>query len=329
LKNNQIGIVGVGYWATNIINTLEQIKFKNIHCYDISSSNILSLKKKFPYIKIYKNIDDLLKLNLLGVIITTNTQNHFLIAKKCLENNHNIFVEKPVTDSSLKIKKLIKLAKNKKKVFMSGYIYRYNVYIKYIKNILSQGTLGDINYVSFERANLGPVRNDISCIFDLASHDISTCIYFFKKNIKIIDAFGLTFLKKKIYDISTIILRANKTRVEIKSSWLNPEKIRKIIVVGSKKMLLFNEMDKDNPIKIYNKYAKYPKISSFQKKFFTPKANIYYGKTFSPSIKFTSPLTLEMLAFINCVKKKKKPETDGSLSLKIMTLLEKINIKIS
>jgi predicted dehydrogenase len=280
LKNNQIGIVGVGYWATNIINTLEQIKFKNIHCYDISSSNILSLKKKFPYIKIYKNIDDLLKLNLLGVIITTNTQNHFPIAKKCLENNHNIFVEKPVTDSSLKIKKLIKLAKNKKKIFMSGYIYRYNVYIKYIKNILSKRTLGNINYLSFERSNLGPVRNDISCILDLASHDISTCAYFFKKNIKIIDAFGLAYLKKNIYDISTVILGVNKTRIEIKSSWLNPEKIRKIIVVGSKKMLLFDEMDKKNPIKIYNKYAKYPKINSFQKKFLRRKQIFITEKLF-------------------------------------------------
>ena len=128
--------------------------------------------------------------------------------------------------------------------------------------------------------------------------------------------------------MSTIVLDSNKTRIEIKSSWLNPEKIRKIIIVGSKKMLLFDEMDRVNPIKIYNKYAEYPKINSFKKKFFTQKANIYYGKTFFPTINFTSSLTLEMLSFINSVKKNKKPKTDGAFSLKVMSLMEKINKKI-
>ena len=329
MKNNQIGIIGLGYWATNIINTLEKMGYKNIHCFDINKKNAKSLKKKFQYIKIYKDINELVKLDLLGVIIVTNTKNHFPIAKLCLENNHNIFIEKPVTDSSTKIKQLIKLAKLKKKKIMSGYIYNYNVYIEYIKKILTKKILGKINYVSFERGNLGPVRSDISCVFDLAAHDISTCIYLFKDKIKIINAFGLDLLKKNIYDMSTIVLNSNKTRIEIKSSWLNPEKIRKIIIVGSKKMLLFDEMDRVNPIKIYNKYAEYPKIDSFNKKFFTQEANIYFGKTFFPRINFTSSLTLEMLSFINSIKKNKNPKTDGVFSLKVMNLVEKINKKIS
>jgi predicted dehydrogenase len=329
LKNNQIGIIGLGYWGANIINTLEKIGFKNIHCFDINKKNSSSLKNKFKHIKIYKNLTDLLKQDLLGVIIVTNTQNHFSIAKLCIENNHNIFVEKPSTDSSRKLKQLIKLTNNKKRIFMSGYIYNYNVYIEYIKKILKKKILGKIHYVSFERFNLGPVRSDISCVFDLAAHDLSTCIYLFNGKLKVISAHGLDLLKKKIFDMSTIILNSNKTRIEIKSSWLNPEKIRKLIIVGSKKMLLFDEMDKNNPIKVYNKYAEYPKIDSFKKKFFTQQANVYYGKTFFPKINFTSPLTLEMLAFINSVKKNKDPKTNGAFSLKVMQLMEKVNNKIT
>ena len=328
MKNNQIGIIGLGYWGANIINTLEKIGFKNIHCFDINKKNSNSLKKKFKHIKTYTNLRDLLKLNLLGVIIVTDTKNHFSLAKLCIANNHNIFVEKPSTDSSKKIKELIRLAKKKKKIFMSGYIYNYNVYIEYIKKILTKKILGQIHYVSFERFNLGPVRNDISCIFDLAAHDLSTCIYLFKDKLKVINAHGLDLLKKNIFDMSTIILKSNKTTIEIKSSWLNPEKIRKLIIVGSKKMLLFDEMDKINPIKVYNKYAEYPKIDSFKKKFFTQQANVYYGKTFFPKINFTSPLTLEMLSFINSIKKSKKPKTDGAFSLKVMNLMEKVNNKI-
>ena len=329
MKKNQIGIIGLGYWATNIINTLEKMGYKNIHCFDINSKNINILKRKFQYIKIYKNINEILKLDLLGIIIVTNTKNHFPIAKLCLENNHNIFVEKPVTDSSKKIKQLIKLAKIKKKIIMSGYIYNYNVYIEYIKKILTKKTLGKINYISFERSNLGPVRNDISCVLDLAAHDIATCVYLFKKKINIIKAFGLDLLKKNIFDMSTIFLKVNNTSIEIKSSWLNPQKIRKIIIVGSKKMLLFDEMDRINPVKIYHKYAVYPKIDTFKKKFFTQKANIYYGKTFFPNINYTSPLTLEMQSFINSVNNNKKPKTDGIFSLKVMSLIEKVNKKIS
>jgi len=328
LKNNQIGIIGLGYWGTNIINTLEKKGYKNIYCFDQNKKNALTLKKRFRHIKICKTIDDLLNLDLLGIMIVTNTKNHFDIAKKCIEKNHNIFIEKPATDSYVKLKSLVKLAKKHNKILMCGYIYNYNVYIEYIKKILNKKLLGNINYISFERSNLGPIRNDISCIFDLASHDLSTCINIFGKNLKVVNAFGFDLLKKKTFDISTIVLSQNRTKIEIKSSWLNPEKIRKLIIVGSKKMLLFDEINKMNPIKIYNKYAEYPKINTFKKNFFTEKANIYYGKTFFPKIKFTSPLTLEILEFIKSIKNKKTPKSDGEFALKVMELIERVNKKL-
>jgi len=329
LKNNQIGIVGLGYWGTNIINTLEKMGYKNIFCYDLNENNAEILKKRFRSIKICKNLNELISEELLGIIIVTNTKNHFSIAKKCLTKNHNIFIEKPATDSHSKLKLLVELAKKNNRIMMCGYIYRYNVYIEYIKKILNKKILGNINYISFERSNLGPIRNDISCVFDLASHDLSTCIDIFGKNLKVKNSFGFDLLKKKVHDMSTIVLSYKKIKIEIKSSWLNPEKIRKLIIVGSKKMLLFDEMDKDKPIKIYNKYAEYPKIDSFKKNFFTEKANIYYGKTFFPKIKFTSPLKLEMLEFIKSIKKNKAPKTDGVYALKVMKLIEKVNKKLS
>ena len=329
MKNNQIGIVGLGYWGTNIINTLEKMGYKNIFCYDQNEQNAQTLKKRFRNIKICKNFNDLLNQKLLGIIIVTSTKNHFSIAKKCIEKNHNIFIEKPATDSYFKLKLLVELAKKNNKIMMCGYIYNYNVYIDYIKKILNKKVLGNLNYISFERSNLGPIRNDISCVFDLASHDLSTCIYIFGKNIKVKNAFGFDLLKKKVHDMSTIVLNHKKIKIEIKSSWLNPEKIRKLIIVGSKKMLLFDEMDKEKPIKIYNKYAEYPKIDSFKKDFFTEKANIYYGKTFFPKVKFTSPLTLEMREFIKSIQRNKTPKSDGKFALEVMKLIEKANKKLT
>ena len=327
MKNNQIGIVGLGYWGTNIISTLERFNIKKVYCFDLNSENLTEIKKKFPFINKVKSLNELLKIDLDGIIIATNTSAHFQIAKKCLLANHNIFVEKPVTNSLKRLKKLKKIAKAKNRIIMGGYVYNYNIYINYINKILDKKILGPLKYMSFERLNLGPVRNDVSCIWDLASHDLSTCYYLLRKRPTIIDVHGFDLLKKNIFDISKIILKISDIKVEIKSSWLNPEKIRKLVIVGEKKMLLFNEMDKKTPILIYDKFASYPKLKKFKKSFFTPKANIYLGKTFAPKIKFLSPLDLEIKEFLNCIDKKKKPNTSVDYSIEIMKTLEKIKKK--
>ena len=325
MKNNQIGIIGLGYWGTNIVNVLEKLNIKRIYCYDISRENLREIKKKFPYITIFKKLDDLLNIKLDGIVISVSTKFHYEISKKCLLKGHNIFVEKPVTNSSKKLIKLHRLAKLKKKIIMSGYIYYYNNYIDYIKKKLKKNLLGKIKYISFERLNLGPVRSDISSAWDLASHDISIFFYLFEKNLKILKSSGYDILKKKVEDINVISARMDNVKIDIKSSWLNPEKIRKLVIIGQKKMLLFNEMDKKNPIKIYNKFASYPKIKKFKKGFFTPKANIYLGSTFCPKLKFSSPLEEEMKEFIKCINLNKKPKTSTAISLKVLKTLEKLN----
>lgn len=325
MKNNQIGIIGAGYWGTNIINVLLKIGCKNIHCLDNNIKNLKEIKKKFPKIFVYQKLNVFLKNKYDGILIATSTKSHYQIARACLEKENNIFVEKPVTNDSSRLIKLINLSKVKKKFIMSGYIYYYNQHIEFIKKILNKNGLGKVLYVSFERLNLGPVRNDISSAWDLSSHDISICHYFFKKQLKLISSSGYDILKEKINDISLISAKVGDIKVDFKSSWLNPEKVRKIVIVGKKKMLLYNEMDFNNPIKIYNKYAFYPSVGKFSRKFFTQKANIYYGSTISPKIKSNSPLENEMREFLKCCKEDKIPKTTAEISLKTLKILEKLN----
>ena len=246
------------------------------------------------------------------------------IAKECLKSGFNIFVEKPSTNSSKKLEKLNKIALSKNLFIMSGYIYFYNDYIKYIKKIIKKKFLGKIFYVSCERLNLGPVRSDISSAWDLSSHDIAICNYLFDDNLSIINTGGYDFLKSNVNDISFISAKIKNIKIDLKASWLNPEKIRKIIILGKKRMLLFNELDFENPIKIYNKYAKYPKIKNFKKRFFTQKANIFLGSTLTPKIKANSPLNNEMLEFIKCLNTQKKP-ISLIKSINILKTLEKLN----
>ncbi len=325
MKNNQIGIIGLGYWGTNIVNVLLKLGINEIYCFDKNYENLKEIKKKFPKVKIIKNLNILLKIKLDGVIISVDTKHHYTIAKKCLLSNLNIFIEKPVTNNPNKLKKLINIAKSQKKIIMSGYIYFYNDHIRYIKNLILKKKLGKILYISFERSNLGPVRSDISSAWDLSSHDIGILKYFFKDQIKVINFLGHDILKKRKYDISQFSCKINQVKVDFKSSWLSPEKIRKTIIIGKKKMLLYNELDFESPVKIFNKYAEYPKVGKFSKKFFTQKAYIYLGKTYIPKIKSRPPLENEMLEFLKCLKNHSTPMTSTSLSLDIQNILKKLN----
>ena len=321
-KRYKIGIIGCGYWSTNLIKT-----FEDNHCYDIevfdnSLEKLRIIKKKFPFLKVSKSFDSLIKKKFNCIFLITPSSTHFVLAKKILNLGHNLFLEKPGTLKSEHIKILAELSKEKKSIFMVGYIYNYNVYINYIKKILKQKILGKIKYIYFERSNLGPIRNDTSCLWDLASHDISTSNYLLGKEPTIKKISGNKVLGKNFFDISYLKLNYSKINVEIKSSWINPEKIRKIVIIGKLKMLQFDEMAIKDKIKIYNKYAAYPKLSKFKKSFFTPQASIYLGSTVSPKIKFKSPMVSELTHFFDCIKKNKKPLTDGYYAYKIIKILE-------
>jgi predicted dehydrogenase len=333
LTKYKLGIIGAGYWATNIINTLEEMNVKSVHVYDISYDKLLKIKKNFKHIIIYNDINNFFS-KIQNVIIVTPPSTHYQLTKKCFSKNLNVFLEKPATLNSVHLRKLHRISKKINKIFMVGYIYNFNVYINYIKKILIKKKLGKIKYISFQRLNLGPVRNDNSCFWDLSSHDLSTLIYLTNEKPKVDLVNGYSFLKKNIYDIGTIFLTYRDVKVEIKSSWLNPEKIRKIIIVGEKKMLLFNEMNLQNPITIYDQYASYPKVHKFNKSFFTPTANIYYGKTYNPKIKFKAPLRSELLYFLKITSSKsdgisKNIKNNSLHALQIHSLLEEVDKKLS
>ena len=190
--------------------------------------------------------------------------------------------------------------------------------------ILDQKLLGNILYINFQRQNLGPIRNDVSVADDLSSHDLSIILFLFNKLPSVLKHIKYSILKKNISDISNLHMKLNKTYIDINNSWLSPIKVRTLSIVGSKKMLLFNEMNINEPIKIYDKYAKYPRMEEFNKKFFNAKALIHLGKNISPKIKSSPALVNEVKHFLNSDLGKNKPTTDFKFSSKILKLLKRI-----
>ena len=280
-KNQKIALIGCGYWGTIIAKTLISQKFKNIIIYDSNKKNLLTLKKKYKKLNIVKNFKNILSdISIKNILIAVPPTKNFNLIKKSIYFKKNVFVEKPGVKSLIKLKILNKIAKENNTKLMFGYIYCYNSQILKIKEIVRKKILGEILYISFQRQNLGPIRNDIDVDYDLSSHDLSIINKIFGKLPRILSFKKYDILKKGISDISNLHLKLNKTFIDINNSWLNPTKIRKISIVGKKKMLLFDEMNTEDPIKIYNQY-KILKIEEFNKKFFEAKAQVYSGKNYS------------------------------------------------
>ena len=228
-------------------------------------------------------------MNLNCYFLVTPATTHYDIAKKIILNKKDLFIEKPVTLSSEHTLKLSKLSKTQKTILMSGYIYNYNIYLKYIKeNIIRKNKLGKIKYIFFERSNFGPIRNDASCIWDLASHDISSCLYLLDTKPSVVRSSGYDFLKKKIYDMSSIHLKSRGIKIEIKSTWISPTKNRKIIIVGDYKMLSFDELDQKIKSKYMINMRNIQKLKNL-KSFFTPRANILLVKLLHQKLNLNHP----------------------------------------
>ena len=320
---HKTALIGTGYWGSIIFNTLTKITNKKILVFDKNLENSNLLKKKFKNkTHIAKSFEEILNnKNIKNIILATHPSVNFNLGKKVLDNNKNLFVEKPIVSNIKKLRILIKCADFNKKVLMGGYIYLFNSYIKKIKSIIESKELGTIKYIEIQRKNLGPIRNEISSHLDLGSHDISIIKYLFNTKIKIKNIIKRNILKKNISDISSINLKVGKINCEITSSWLNPTKERKIMIIGSKKMLLFDEMNDSNKLRIFNKFAYYPKLSKFKKNYISNKARIYLGKTKNIKIKETDSLKNELNYFENVSKKNQKPITDGKFCLDILKLV--------
>ena len=322
MKKINIAIIGLGYWGTIVTNALASMGiFKNIYINDTDLKKVSIIKKKFGSKVIKTDLNQIRNNdNIKHVFLATPPKQNFTILKSLIKSKKNVLIEKPGM-TNLKLFNSIKkeLKTNKVKVSF-GYIYIYNDYIRYLKKIIKSNKLGKIRYINLQRQNFGPIRNQVSATFDLATHDISILYYILNKRISLKSSVNHNILGKNNYDISFLNLKAGETNIDINVSWLNPEKIRKIIIIGSRKMLLFDEMNINEPIKIYNNYVSFPKIDKFSKNYFNQSKYIFKGKSKSIKIKDTKPLNNEILEFV----KSKKNITNIDFSKNIIKTIKNL-----
>lgn len=320
----RVVLVGFGYWGKNWARQL--LLHSNIQLVAVSDS---CSKKKEDFITTYTDIDfvsdykDSLSLNIDAAIVATPVVCHFEISKFFLKNNVNVLCEKPLSIKRNEIFQLDEIAKKKKLVLMVGHIFQFNCAILKIKSILESKQLGNILYVKSSRTGLGPLRQDVDVITDLATHDIYILNFLFDELPTKVKTEGKHFLVENRFDIANLCLNYESGfYANIFVSWISSEKEREIKIVGTNGMLIYNELSKFDKVKIINLGVNHlMNESSIQ--LLNEDSDIEI-----PYIEYTEPLKNELDHFVNCILQKRKPLTDSKCALKVALILELINDSI-
>lgn len=320
----KLGLIGYGYWGPNLARLIhESENAELVYCADLIDASLEQVKRKYPSVKTTKDYNEILNdKEITGVFIVTPTKSHYTLAKDSLNAKKHVFIEKPLTYSSKDAKELVKLAKKNKVILAVGHVFLFNPAVNYIKKLINEGDLGSIRHFHFQRRNLGPIRKDVNVMWDLAPHDISMLLYFIKEKPLSVIATGESYLQKDVQDVvSASIKFENKIMANLILSWIDPIKIRDITIVGSKKMLLFDDVHPTEKIRIFNKNASIIE-NTRGVTFGEYQISLQSGDIQIPAIENKEPLKEEFNHFLESVKKNKNPINDGVNGLQVVTLLE-------
>lgn len=320
----KIGLIGYGYWGPNLARVIyESSDSELVYCADLLDKSLKDIKLKYPEVKTTKNYQDILNdSSVNAVFVVTPTKTHFKIAKDCLLAKKHVFVEKPLAYASHECEELIKLAKKKNVKLMVGHLFLFNSSVVYIKNLLQKKELGDLRHLHFQRRSLGPIRKDVNVLWDLAPHDFSMLLYFINEKPISVVASGECYLQEGIEDVVNVSIKfENNIISNFILSWIDPIKIRDITIVGSKKMILFDDVQISEKVKIFDKNANVIKntravtFGEFQ-------IALHSASTYIPGILNKEPLKEQLHHFISCIKYNKNPLADGKNGLAVVRLLE-------
>jgi len=316
-----IAVIGAGNWGRNLIRNFYEIKEASLKiCCDLNEVILGKIKEEYPFIKITTNYDEVLgNREIDAVVIATSTSTHFGLAKRALEAEKHIFVEKSLTLNYKQAQELVDLAKEKQKKLMVGHLLEYHPAVMEMKRRLCQNEIGEIYYLYSERLNLGKVRTTENALWCLAPHDISVMLFLLNTEPVEVSAYGGVFLQKKekIEDVVFVNIRfENRAIANLHLSWLDPNKVRRMTLVGSKKMMVFDDMESRDKLKIFNKGVIKNNLED------RVEFNVRYGDIYIPKIDASEPLRLECLHFIDCIEKNKTPRSDGEDGLRVVRVLE-------
>jgi predicted dehydrogenase len=327
-KRVKVGIVGCGYWGPNLVRNFRSLPdcSLKIMC-DLSEQRLKHLKTLYPEVEGATDYSHVLNgVGLDAVIIATPVRTHFALAKAALLAGKHTFIEKPMASSAAECEELIAIARKNGLVLMTGHTFLYSPAVRKIKEIVQKGDIGEIRYICARRLNLGLFQKDINVAWDLAPHDISIILHIMEEQAVTINCQGSARVTPGIEDVTTIWLGFTRQRSAIiHSSWLDPRKVREMTIVGSKRMIVYDDVSQLEKIRIFDaRVERPPHYDTFAEFHYA----YHYGDVHVPYIKQEEPLKTECQHFLDCIRSGTDPMSSGEQGLRLVRILESASVSL-
>jgi len=317
-----VGVIGYGHWGPNHVRVFNQLPGSTVRfVVDMAASRLLDVKHQFAHIETSTRFEDLLNhAEVDAVVIATPTTTHHSLVKAALLAGKDVLVEKPITYTVVEASELIQLANQLGRVLMCGHIFLFNAGIRKLRNYISNGTLGQVYYMAATRTGLGPLRRDVNALFDLGSHDVSIFNYLLDACPSEVAAWGECYLQQNIEDVAFACLEyPNRTLCHVHVSWLNPRKERSLVIVGEKKMAVWDDTSQSESIRLYDKGLMHP---PFYDSFGQFQLVLRDADVLIPKLNVVEPLKLQAEHFLECVHSRMRPLTNASFARDVLLTVE-------
>jgi predicted dehydrogenase len=317
----KVGVVGAGYWGPNLIRNFHQIEIAELRwvC-DTSQERLDHIKSIYPYVQTTKEFDDVLNSDVDAIAIATPVMSHYRLAIDGLRAGKHALIEKPIATTSSEAWEIVQIGKERNKVVLTGHTFLFNPAVVALREIIQSGEIGDIYYINCTRVNLGLYQPDVNVIWDLAPHDVSILMYILGMEPDSTSARGGMYVKPGVHDVAYLTMYfPNGVMADLRVSWLDPNKIRSITIVGSKKMVVYDDIEPIEKVKIYNKGVDVQPYTDTYEEFHLA---YRYGEVTPYPIQWDEPLKLECIQFLECIREGKIPRSDGLLGWKVVKILE-------
>lgn len=313
-----IGQVGLGHWGPNILRNFAKLPGCRVKiCCDLNEAALSRARASYPETLITQDYAQLLEdPELDAIVVTASAAAHHSLAKAALQRGKHVFVEKPLALQLADAAELVTLAAEQDRRLMVGHLLLYHPAVQRLKAYVDSGELGDLRYVYSQRLNLGQVRRDENAMWSLAPHDISVALYLLGQEPVAASAVGRDYLRPGIHDLVFLTMHfADGSLAHCHVSWLDPHKVRRITVVGSQKMAVFDDMAPREKLRIYDQGVDFPQVG------YSDLHTLRFGDIHIPRIDMREPLNLECQHFLSCIQEGKTPLSDGQNGLAVLRVL--------
>jgi len=314
MKEIRFGVIGWGYWGPKIARNLNSLPHASVtYVADTDARRLAAFAVNQPWVQTTTQIEEIFRSDVDAIVIATPVSTHFQLAREALLHGKHILVEKPLTASVSEAEELVALAQEQHRVLMVGHTFEYNPAVNELRKLVQSGELGKIYCIEAERVNLGLFRNDINVIWDLAPHDISILLYLLDRKPEKIKVQAHAHVQSRIEDVAHLDLEfADGMNAHIHVSWLHPCKIRRVTVIGDARMVVYDDTNPAEMIKVYNKGADVHA---------DPVVSYRFGEITIPHIDWIEPLHLECEDFANSIRTGTIPRANGEVGLAVVKVL--------